>query len=765
MLPLDQSLVSTRTPNSGTSLASLSSSVRHESGDRELREYVSAVLKRKWLIMMLVVLSTGVVALYSLRLPSIYESSATLQLDPKESVFMQDARGAIIRSYDNYDYENTQIRLLSNPQLIRKVVLKLDLEHTPSFFQSEEKHGLVSYVRTLFSRPKRIEPSAPPTPQPLPEANAQSLTPARISEIEPYVSAVQSGLKIQPVEQTSLVNVSMTHTNPQLAMQIVDSLTQTFVSDSNDFETRGSQQAAETLSRQIAELQTKIKSEEDTRIDYLRTHNLPLEKGEGRNLTVDRLGKLSSQLLDAENDRKNLEATYEAATTANDPVSLASPADTEQIEDMRKTIRQLQQKRASLAEVYTAEWPEVKQVDAQIRQLRGEIAKSSGETVTSLKTKLDAATAREAKLRDAYYKEQGAANTQTREQVELANLDQEIETNRQVFNTLFQHQTEMQIKSLDRSTHVAVVTPPVAATVAIGPPRFNKILIAFFASLVVGIGLAVLMKQLDHTLTSAEDVMSYTGLPALALIPAGNCNGRGWLSEKIPLRLRRRQRQSALALTSDLRSPAAEAYRHLRASLLYGTPGSSPRKILVTSGSPFEGKTTTAINTAVTLAQNGAQVLLIDCDLRRPQVHNHFELPNSEGLTTYLSGQRDIDSLIQSSELCPNLKLLTAGPTIANPADFLGSTEMRALLKSLDERYDHVVIDSSPASAFADASIISTEVDAVVLVVHSELSSRSVVRRVKERLQAVGASIHGVVLNHVDLAADKYYSGYYTDYQ
>jgi capsular exopolysaccharide synthesis family protein len=259
--------------------------------------------------------------------------------------------------------------------------------------------------------------------------------------------------------------------------------------------------------------------------------------------------------------------------------------------------------------------------------------------------------------------------------------------------------------------------------------------------------------------------MSYTGLPALALIPAGNVNGRRRLSQKIPLRLRRRQRESALALTSDLRSPAAEAYRHLRASLLFGVPGSSPRKILVTSGSPFEGKTTTAINTAVTLAQNGAQVLLIDCDLRRPQVHNHFELPNSEGLTTYLSGQRDIDSLIQSSELCPNLKLLTAGPTTANPADFLGSTEMRALLKSLDERYDHVVIDSSPASAFADASIISTEVDAVVLVVHSELSSRSVVRRVKERLQAVGASIYGVVLNHVDLASDKYYSGYYTDYQ
>ena len=101
----------------------------------------------------------------------------------------------------------------------------------------------------------------------------------------------------------------------------------------------------------------------------------------------------------------------------------------------------------------------------------------------------------------------------------------------------------------------------------------------------------------------------------------------------------------------------------------------------------------------------------------------------------------------------------------ANPADFLGSIEMRVLLEQLAERFDHVIIDSSPASAFADASIISTQVDAVVLVVHSELSSRSVVRRVNERLQSVGASIYGVVLNHVDLSSDDYYAGYYTDYE
>ncbi|HJZ80961.1 MAG TPA: hypothetical protein VKD91_11465, partial [Pyrinomonadaceae bacterium] len=113
----------------------------------------------------------------------------------------------------------------------------------------------------------------------------------------------------------------------------------------------------------------------------------------------------------------------------------------------------------------------------------------------------------------------------------------------------------------------------------------------------------------------------------------------------------------------------------------------------------------------------------------------------------------------------PNLKIITAGPTSANPADVLGSTEMRVLLKTLGERFDHIIIDSSPASSFADASIISTLVDGVILVVHSERSSRRVVQRVRDRLQAIGADVYGVVLNHVDLASDEYYSGYYTTYE
>lgn len=166
------------------------------------------------------------------------------------------------------------------------------------------------------------------------------------------------------------------------------------------------------------------------------------------------------------------------------------------------------------------------------------------------------------------------------------------------------------------------------------------------------------------------------------------------------------------------------------------------------------------------LAQTGAEVLIIDCDLRRPRLHAHFEVPNSVGLTNWLSGEKNIDALIQSYDKRANLKLLTSGPVPPNPAELLGSDEMRKLLALLSERFAHIIIDSPPAISFTDASILSTMVDGVVLIVHGGKSSRAVVRRARQQLLDVGANIFGVVLNNVKLESqqDYYYAGYYGYY-
>ncbi|MEJ7655281.1 MAG: CpsD/CapB family tyrosine-protein kinase [Chloroflexia bacterium] len=225
---------------------------------------------------------------------------------------------------------------------------------------------------------------------------------------------------------------------------------------------------------------------------------------------------------------------------------------------------------------------------------------------------------------------------------------------------------------------------------------------------------------------------------------------------------------TALALIEDVRSPVAEAYRHLRTSLLLSTAGQPPKTMLVTSSQPSEGKTTTAVNTAMMLAQTGVEVLIVDCDLRRPRIHAHFALPNTRGVTNYLSGESNLDELIQTCDKVPNLKVLTSGRIPPSAAELLGSSEMQRLLQELSGRFNHIVIDSPPTISFTDASILSTLVDGVILVVHGGRSSRGVVRRAKQQLHDVGAHIFGIVLNNVkaessDYYYNNYYSGYYAD--
>ncbi|HWW75341.1 MAG TPA: CpsD/CapB family tyrosine-protein kinase, partial [Pyrinomonadaceae bacterium] len=190
-----------------------------------------------------------------------------------------------------------------------------------------------------------------------------------------------------------------------------------------------------------------------------------------------------------------------------------------------------------------------------------------------------------------------------------------------------------------------------------------------------------------------------------------------------------------------------------------------------TSSQPSEGKTTTAVNIATMLAQTGAEVLLMDCDLRRPRVHVHFGLPNSLGVTNYLSGEREIAKLVQvyDREKMPNLKVISSGPVPPNAAELLGSDEMRRLIDELSHQYTHIVIDSPPAISFTDASILSTMVDGVMLVVHGGRTSRAVARRARQQLQDVGAHLFGIVLNNVKLEGSNlydygaYYAGYYAD--
>jgi succinoglycan biosynthesis transport protein ExoP len=731
--------------------------------ETNVREYLYVILKRKWLILSLVLVVTSLVTIQAYRQPSVYEGGTTIRIESKPAPVLATGQ-VIINAPADANFWGTQLKLLQNPQLARQVVLSLELQKNPSFLGGQAQSSVFASLKRIFSG-ERI--ATPPAQNPAAEQTVttdemkeRQLTPEELAGLEPYEDAIVGNETIEPIIGTSLVTIRYQHTDPALAQRIANTLADVFVQNNRERLDIGTSKAEESLAQEIAKYQDKVKKEQDARFAFAKEHDLPLGPESGPNIEVVRDATYSNQLLAAENERRTFQAIYEAAKNAPDPFANPEVQKDERILRLRGKISDLKDKLTFLRQKYTDEWPEVKQVSAQIDDLEKELKKAPLEVLASMKSRADAATAHENSLEKAYSQQHGKTVSQTRNVIDLAIKTQELATDQQYLNTLMQKRRELTAGGADRGTDVRVETYSRMPHEPVGPQRMRNIMIAFVLALVAGIGLAFLLDYLDDTVKSLDDIDRYIHLPALALIPSVRSEKR--LRGAEPLKP---SDTTALAMVADVRSPIAESYRHLRTSLLLSSAGTPPKTILVTSSQPSEGKTTTAINTAFMLAQTGADVLIIDCDLRRPRLHSHFNLSNARGLTNCLSGESEVADLLQTYEKLPKLKLLTSGPIPPNPAELLGSEEMRKLLVSLSEKFTHIIVDSPPTISFTDSSILSTFVDGVILVVHGGRSSRAVVRRAKQQLLDVGAHIFGVVLNNVKLeSTDYYYNTYYSSY-
>ncbi|HEY0171421.1 MAG TPA: polysaccharide biosynthesis tyrosine autokinase [Pyrinomonadaceae bacterium] len=743
-----------------------------------LREYLAVVLKRKWLILSLMVVVTSLVAIQMYRLPSVYEASTQIQIEQRPRNVLSTARSGdlVIRANDP-NYWNTQLAKLKTQQLARQVIMRLDLHNNGAFLGANRGTGIIAGLRRVVTgaKPKDAaaqqkdakDAAAVPVLDEA-ELSADQVTPQLAMKLEPFEDTLRENLAVDPVERTNLVNIRFTHTDPQIASNVVNTLATIFRENDIRQETSGSQRAEDILANQIIELQARIQANEAKRINYRKQNDLPLGKKEGQDLTAAQLQTYLGQMQGAEQKRKQAEADYKAALETQNSASIWSIPQVQSdknVQRLREKISDLEEKKKTLLVTYTEEWPEVQKINKALAQLNEEMKLAPAEIIAGLKNRYESAQKEEASAKSSYFGARGKANVQSIAETSLGDLDQAIETDRQNLNLYMQRANELKITAFDRAGgNVSTVEEARTPREPIGPPRMRNIFIALLLSLGVGVGLAFLLDYLDDTLKSVEDVDRHLHLPTLALIPAPRearrFLGRGAAPEPEP------GANTALALIDDVRSPVAEAYRHLRTSLLLSSAGQPPKTILVTSSQPSEGKTTTVVNIATMLAQTGADVLVLDCDLRRPRVHAHFGLGNARGVTNYLSGDSNVSELVQTYDKLPNLKVISSGPVPPNAAELLGSDEMRKLLYVLAENFTHIVIDSPPAISFTDASILSTMVDGVMLVVHGGRSSRSVVRRAKQQLQDVGAHIFGIVLNNVKMEGTDYYyySGYYSGY-
>jgi succinoglycan biosynthesis transport protein ExoP len=750
-----------------------------------LLDYWRAVQKRLWLVISMVVLITMLSVIYVARKPDIYQASARVQVDLENSGALVGKTPYVFGPTNDPVYFNTQLQILTSPGLMRRVVKALDLEHNPDFFKgnSTQKRSTWQTIKTMAGLGGKPKPEDPKIKDELQlrttavtvSSGHEDLAEAR--RLAPYVNAILGGLKVDPVKETRglyketrLIDISFTHTDPEVASKVVNAIAETYVYNNLEKKGESNTTTADFLQKRIAELQQQIRTDEEKLVNYAKNNQI-ISLDPNQNTVVERLAGLNKQLLEAENERILAESQYNAAKEPGKASALAE-VDAKQANEVEAKLADLRQKRAQLMVDATEEAPEVKEVDQQIseldRQLKDIRSRKSNTILTNLETNYRQTLAREQELRRSFEKQRSETLTQNEAAINYRIIQQEIETNKTLLDNLLQRSKENDVIMASKPNNISVVDYALAPDGPIGPNRTRTVFVALFLSLGLGVGFALLLEYLDDTVHSTEEVERLLHLPALAVIPSALGNGkRRLLSSPGALQKRNGGNPSEnpeLLMNVDGRSPLAESYRHLRTSVLLSTAGGAPRSLLVTSSLPGEGKTTTAVNTAVSLAQTGASVVIIDADMRRPRLRSIFGLSDRAGLSSILSSElseTEILALVSKDETT-GLNLLTAGPIPPNPAELLGSDQMRRLLTILQSKFNHVVVDSPPVSSFTDGVLISSMVDGVLLVVHGGKSSRHVVKRSRQLLQDVGAKIFGVVLNNVNLQSHDYY--YYQRY-
>jgi succinoglycan biosynthesis transport protein ExoP len=756
-------------------------------------DYWRAIRKRLWLVITLVVLVMTLTAIYMARRPDEFLAHARVQVDPpqkNEDLLISDRRG--IPNVSDPIYFNTQLQNLLSPILLRRVVKEINLEQNKDFKTSRAEsangglNGLLRAVGLSSDAKKKTDETSVPVSTSSSVTDGEDLAEAK--RLQPWVETLQKNLLVEPVresrvanKETRLIEISYTHTNPELAALIVNTVADVFVKRNAELKTGTNAKTNEYLKTRIADLQTEVKADEEL-LAKLKRDSGTLSLNQDKTLALSQLEILNDQNLKAQEALKNADAKLKAADKPETlQLLMQSTLARKFIDDTKFEINRLQQERTKQLEEFQESAPEIKMLDREIKS-RQEALDNYGKNAVSvlkeqLKTDYEAAQRQAAQTEAAYRAAFAKAQAQNDAGINIKLVEQRLKVKKETLDDLQKNARGNDIAAAGTENNIFIADIAVTPDQPIGPRRLLSVLISGFLAGLFGCGLALFLEYLDDSVKTPEDVENILRLPALAVIPAIDSVKRAKLlavggrndSESVALAELPGNRAQEVLITNDTRSALAEAYRQLRTSILLSTAGHAPKSLLITSSVPSEGKTTTAVNTAISLAQTGAKVVIVDADMRRPRLHSIFGISNAQGLSSILSSKfsdNEILGIVQR-DAATNLYLLPSGAVPPNPAELIGSPQMQSLLRLLEDEFTHVVIDSPPIASFTDGVLIANMVDGVLLVVHSGKSSRQIVKRAKQLLQDVGAKILGVVLNNVNIRSSDnsyYYQNYYNSY-
>ena len=688
----------------------------------DLRAYWRTIVKRWPIVVLCLAAAVAVTIVWTYRQPKIYEARCQIVIEPMAPQVLQGVKDVVEMGTGTYwankEFFETQYRIIQSSGVSRLVAEKLGLQYDKDF------NGGVT------GKP----------------------------DMDAIARALAGRITVRPIKDSRLAEIVVSDTKPERATLLADAVAETYIEYNLDYKLEGARTATAWLQEQETDLGKKLEQDELTLFNFRKSRNLlDTSFDERQSMVTQNLENLNKRVDDARAFRISLEAKRKQVQAALENPSLkeslplvttSTVVQNVQYEYV-KTLREF----LELSEHYGPEHPKLKAAKAQLDEMKKAYAVTVDKAVEAFENEYQSAVETERSLEALMEKTKREAIDLSKIEVEYRPYSRAAQETAKVFSLISQRRKEINLTEVMRTNNVRILEHAVLPSAPVRPKPIQNLAIAIMVGLGLGIGLAFLIEALDNTLKTQADVENLLGVPVLGLIPI---IGPGQEAKEDPARIRERD----LGVFLEPKSLAAECCRSIRTNILFMSPDHPIRTMVVTSPSPQEGKTTTAANLAITLAETGNRVLIVDTDLRRPRLHKSFGVPNQIGVSSVIVGEATPDQAIKRSEV-PNLDVMTCGPVPPNPAELLHTEKFLKLIETLKKQYDRIVFDSPPTSAVTDPAVIGNVVDGVILVVKGGMTTRDAAGHAKRQLVSANVRILGVIVNEIDFSSSSYGYQYY----
>jgi polysaccharide biosynthesis transport protein len=751
----------------------------------DVRKYWAIVHKHRYVIGLAFLAVVSLVALNVFTAGRLYTAVATIQIE-REVPNVAPVRGVEFMERRDDDFYVTQYRIIRSRSIAARVIRELGLAEDPRFSAYGGRGVVLELLPKAWRFIVRLFPVPPARDKAPADVAPQEERGVPIALIDQYLAM----LSVQPILNSRLVGIAFASPSPSLSAEISNAHVAAYREFIIDQRASLSTEAKKILESELAKARERLVNAEAAINRFRKERDVVGLEGEATDVVNAQLVDLNQRLTKTQAERIALESQY-VLIQRRDYESVPAVARDETYRNLKSQLGLVRANRAELEQKFKPAFPALKEVLARERELNAQVNAHIHRIVSTVESSYLQAKAHEELLQKRFDLQRQRALAQKDISADYQTLKREVSTGQELYASLLHRLKDVDVAEEIKVTNIWTVDQAAIPTLPSHPRRLKTLGYAAAGGLILGLLLALLLEHLDNTVKSPEDVSRHLRLPTLGVVPSfglgaasyghGRSTSSRWLSGGLLGRLRPGSRGATsnrgdLVLEEKPRSLVAEAYRTIRTAILLSAADSKPKVIVITSSSAREGKTVTAINEAMALAEMGGKVLLLDGDIRKPRLRSIFDLPDVAGLSSYLTGQASLESAVFEIRRQRNgngsrpgdtwglLHVIPSGPLPPNPAELLGSQKMRDLINRLRSDYDYIVIDTPPALPVTDAVLLSALADKVLLVVRAHETPVEVVEKCVERLMRARTSLLGVVLNDVDVTSLKYGKRSYYSY-